>query len=920
MLKIILVALLPFLAFLQNGSDTPLTAPVTKGSDGNTGTLEKMIVANGSVTMDLKIDRLSGAARRARSAAPSKLSFEAEHDSFFTIVTFNGELRALLPSSMKIDPQASVALPAKLNASYNQLVVEILPLGGPYELALRDGKTGYTFFNIEGQDVSYVPEERSLKILNGRMLLSEEFAADLGRANDAGSVVGEISISTSMKSIQITQIVEGEVTSDSLPPIDAPNAGTNPGPDVIVGDLSGLAQFGTSGTRVGLAVATDSCNLGTEPLNWLANPANDHPLIPQNLYRMSGGAGNDERFEQIGQSNVKHGFTALQENLCNLGCVANPNGTRLGTGCSDPYSASLNAGPNLGSRAWINPFTGAFPRNDSATPNNNHTGHTHDGTSHRILTEISDLSTTQNLGASYYAESTYVTPHEYSWCQANPTQCNMFNNTSYRRYNVTGTGSPFSFSAAAATVRSQTAINAWPGSTRVQINPAPGIDGVGTVAYKVTNPSPGVWHYEYAIHNETLDRSIQSFSVPLASGAVLSNVGFHAPPQHPGWSGDGTAGNTGYSNTPWAQNQTASSMTWSTDTFALNPNANAIRWATLYNFRFDSNRPPQTVSATVGFYKTGAPITVQIQGPGPTPPPPTPTPTPTPNPNVCTPTLTVTEVTPGSLAAFESISSGPNSVTVDAANSGIGLQGLTVVSSINATLSIPAIAPGTYTPVTATFTLTNPGQPVDFTLRASSRVSAVLIRAQCTGVPAPTPTPTPTPVPPTPTPTPAPPTPTPTPVPPTPTPVPPTPTPTPAPGVCTPTLTVTDVFPGSSAAFTSITAGPGSVTVDIVDTGIGLQGISVVSATNANVSVPAFPFGTTSPVTTTFTRPNAGQAVDFTIRASSRINAVLIRAQCSASARPEQTAILGLPFWFSSESIQGLFGPALRPEENDRGE
>lgn len=1052
MLKIILVALLPLLAFLQNGSDTTLTGPEKKGTDGNTGTLEKMIVASGNVTMDLKLDRLNGAARRTKSVAPSKLRFEAQRDSFFTIVTFNDELRALLPSAMSINPQASAALPAKLNASYNQLVIETLPLGGPYELAFRDGRTGYTFFNVEGQEVEYIAAERLLKISNGRMLLSEEFAADLGRPNDVGTIVGEVSIAATMKSIQVTQVVEGEVTSDTLPPMDSPSAGTVPGPDVVVGDLSGLAQFGTSGTRVGLAVATDSCNFGTEPLNWFANPANDHPVIPQNLYRMSGGPGNDERFEQIGQSNVKHGFTALQQNLCNLGCNSHPNGTRLGSGCSDPYSASLNAGPNLGSKAWINPFTGAFPRNDSATPNNNHTGHAHDGTSHRILTEISDLSTTQNPGASYYAESTYVTPHEYSWCQANPTQCNMFNNTSYRRYNVSGTGSPFSFSAAAATVRSQTAINAWPGSTRVQINPAPGIDGIGTVAYKVTNPSPGVWHYEYAIHNETLDRAIQSFNVPITSGAVLSNIGFHAPPQHPGWSGDNTAGNAGYSNAPWAQSQTATSMTWSSETLAQNPNANAIRWATMYNFRFDSNRPPTTVNAVVGFYKTGAPITVQVQAPGGVPPAPTPTPTPTPNPSICTPTLTVTEVTPGSAAAFEAITAGPNSVTVDAANSGIGLQGLTLVSSVNATVSIPAVAPGTYTPVASTFTINTLGQPVDFTLRASSRINAVLIRAQCVGAPIPTPTPvitptpvpptptptpvpgriivdkvtnpsgnttnfefdttytdnffladattpnnsgllapgqyqlaelvpagwsltnmgcsiadvaplgdstfgtqpvplpgpglgvisvvlgagdtvtctftntlgsspTPTPVPPTPTPTPVPPTPTPTPVPPTPTPTPIPPTPTPTPNAfCTPTLTVTEVFPGSAAAFTSITAGPGTVTVDPVNTGVGLQGFTLVSATNANVAIPSFPFGTTGPVSATFTRPNAAQAVDFTLRASSRASAVLIRAQCNAFARVEQTGFFDLSFWLLGESIENLFGPSRKPEETNAGE
>ena len=52
----------------------------------------------------------------------------------------------------------------------------------------------------------------------------------------------------------------------------------------------------------------------------------DHPVVPQNLYRMSGGANNDERFEQIGQSWMKHTFLALEEfvcGTCNTSLVAN---------------------------------------------------------------------------------------------------------------------------------------------------------------------------------------------------------------------------------------------------------------------------------------------------------------------------------------------------------------------------------------------------------------------------------------------------------------------------------------------------------------------------------------------------------------------------------------------------------------------
>jgi hypothetical protein len=345
-------------------------------------------------------------------------------------------------------------------------------------------------------------------------------------------------------------------------------------------------------------------------LDWFALPQVDHPVIPQNLYRMSGGATNDERFEQIGQSWLKHAFTALTGNVC-FTCNG-VGGSHLGSGCSDPYSSSLNAQQSgLGSRAWVNPFTGAFPSTAA-----NHSGHTHTGTSHRVLVAMSDLSTTQNTGATYFAEGQYVTPHEYAWCQANPGQCNMYNNVSYRQFSVTGTTS-FTFSPVGSTVRMRPGIIAWTGAMFNQIEPAPGVDGIGIVGYKVTNPSAGVWHYEYAVYNENLDRAIQSFSVPLGCGITASNLGFHAPPQEPGWANDGTQGNAGYTGTPWASNQTPTNLAWNCETFAQNQNANAIRWGTLYNFRFDSNRPPQAANATIGFFKTGSPITVPVQGPSP---------------------------------------------------------------------------------------------------------------------------------------------------------------------------------------------------------------------------------------------------------------------------------------------------------------
>ena len=635
MFKTIFIALLPFLSLFSNGSENIFTGQ-SPARTAPSGTLEKLIVANGNVAMDLTLNQ---------DARSTPLRFETERDAFFTVLTLNGELRGPIPSSMPLIPQKSAVLPARLADSYNQLVVEAMPFGGQYELVVRDSKSGFLFFNIEGNNYEFEPNARELNIKGSRLLLSPEFAAELGRSAEAGMVVGEITMSLRMKPIEVSQIVEGETVQSKLPAgtgLDG-EVGTVPGPDVIVGDVNGLQQFGVTGTTVGLALGTDSCNFGVVDLDWFALPSNNHPVIPQNMYRMSGGATNDERFEQIGQSSVKHAFTALTNNICGLGCNG-VGGTRLGSGCSDPYSSSLNAGPSLGSKAWINPFTGAYPRGDSGATNpNNHTGHTGDSNAgHRIRTEMADLNTTLNPGATYYAEGQYVTPHEYVWCQANPGQCNMNNNVSYRRYNVTGTTS-FTFSPVGATVRTRAAVEAWTGSTRLTIQPDPLADGIGTLAYKVTNPSPGVWHYEYALYNQNLERGIQSFSVPVGS-ASLSNVGFHAPPQHPGTANDGTVGSTGFSSAEWAQSTDAGAMTWSSETLAQNPNANAIRWGTLYNFRFDSNSPPQTVQATIGFYKNGAPITIAVQAPsGGATPTPTNTPTATPtNTPTATPTNTPT--------------------------------------------------------------------------------------------------------------------------------------------------------------------------------------------------------------------------------------------------------------------------------------
>ena len=90
------------------------------------GTLQKMIVENGSVTMDLDLNRLNGIGSAVQSTV--RLQFAVAANSFFSILVFNDLLRGPDHGSMALIPQNSASdLPVPLSASIRQLVVEKLP-------------------------------------------------------------------------------------------------------------------------------------------------------------------------------------------------------------------------------------------------------------------------------------------------------------------------------------------------------------------------------------------------------------------------------------------------------------------------------------------------------------------------------------------------------------------------------------------------------------------------------------------------------------------------------------------------------------------------------------------------------------------------------------------------------------------------
>src|SRR5712672_2599659 len=349
-------ALMSALLF-ANISGTYAAQPKQNTSGALTGTLQKMIVENGSVTLNVDLNGLNGT--NDLTTRPVTLQFATATNSFLPILVLNGELRGPEPGSIALVPQMrpNPLLPAVRAVSLKQLVVEKRSAGAAFDLAVRDVRTGLRFFNVEGHHYYYDAKTQSLNIQGGRLLISDEFARALGRPSDAGTNVGNVSIGAALQPIEVTQLVSGEPKSVVMPPLGGATRGEVPtrisGPDVIVGDLPDVEQLGSAGTQVGLAVATTSCNNGDQPVDWFQLPNTDHPVVPQNLYRMSGGADNTELFEQIGQSWLKHAFFALEEFICGT-CNTSPpcvTGDQLCPGCADTYVASLNYDQNLiGSR------------------------------------------------------------------------------------------------------------------------------------------------------------------------------------------------------------------------------------------------------------------------------------------------------------------------------------------------------------------------------------------------------------------------------------------------------------------------------------------------------------------------------------------------------------------------------------------
>lgn len=423
------------------------------------------------------------------------------------------------------------------------------------------------------------------------------------------------------------------------------------GPDITICQLYGLSSFGRVGTypngTSGLSVATTSWNIGNAQALWEESPDSDHPFIAMDLFRKKTWQVNGvtvDRLEQIGQSWCKHGFFALSNQQCGThpwagqngvpasGNCQGTNGTRLGVGCTDTYSSSLNAQQsNLGPRFEINGWTGVWNYQGSMFQVG---GPSNTGIRRRLQVRDQDL-----IPPSGHTYNLYVQGYYVAW-----DDVDVMTSAGWKPINsYSWNGSAYTFSMSGSTVDEIMgfAIDAWTGARKIMIAQqfpiierwtanadGPGglqesPDGRAIIAWKVFDLQNGTWQYEYAVLNIDMDRQIGSFSIPIPNGVVVTNVGSsivlnHDEPLN-------SIGGKPINNNPWSGTVRSGDVLWETEPY--NPTStpsNPIRWGNMANFWFTANTPPDTAMATVGLFKPGTPTSLvgEVEGPSAVPPPP----------------------------------------------------------------------------------------------------------------------------------------------------------------------------------------------------------------------------------------------------------------------------------------------------------
>ncbi len=507
--------------------------------------------------------------------APADVSFRTEEGSF---VGFDGRVVLPVNGGLGLRTRHPADGRALTPLFLYDFEVVIDAAREPIVASLRAAGSQDDVFVLRNASFRVDEELGEVALIMADVQVSESWASALEQPYLAGQWVGTADLRLAASTNDPVEIHDH--ARDAEPGPDG-----TPDLDVTLGQLYGITSQGHIGTypngRAGLSAATTSCNTGSVIVPWNAAMQETHPFIGLALFRLQDGV-----LEMLGKNWLKHGWFALSSNQCNLGCSPS-DGTYLGIGCSDTYSAGNNGERyHLGPRSEVNPHLGTWtacgsffdePGAPDGDCDRDYFGTASNSVEHRLEVADADL----NLpGATYWYEGMYYV--------ANDTKPD--NSVGWRECTMTWSGSNWSFSTVGGGVTPTYGpfVATWGDeATEVAVDVD---DGPVILSTQVTDNGDGTWHYEYALYNWRSWREVHSFAVPVG-GAVITNIDFHDP--------DGDAGND------WNAVQSGGYVTWSTDDFATDPDANSLEFQSMFNFRFDADVAPVASTATAVPFQMG---------------------------------------------------------------------------------------------------------------------------------------------------------------------------------------------------------------------------------------------------------------------------------------------------------------------------
>ncbi|MBK8101171.1 MAG: hypothetical protein IPK26_29165 [Planctomycetes bacterium] len=367
-------------------------------------------------------------------------------------------------------------------------------------------------------------------------------------------------------------------------------------------NISAARSFGRRGAaypggEVGVAFQNDLCNPGTMNIEWRAPMQPDHPKFSFLVTKLVG-----DRMIQISDwSYNKHAFLSLNDDGPCGTCQQPPaGGAQMGPRCSDVYANSNNGdrrylAPPSELDPWLgtwNPVGSYFDVGDPQTGTGAADGirslvtNGFDSVKNRVTIKEADLvGVTSNLFFQIHVI------HE------GEPLVNRGNNTMSRPFGMNWSGASWSASTS-GTATHGTVLTRWTGATLADAANG-NDDGRFQVAVKVTGPTNGLYHYEYAVYNHDNNRGGAAFRLPVCPNARVSNLGFRDIDQNP--------------LNQWTATVSGGEIAWSA------PANNPHNWNQLFNFWFDSDAAPVGGAASIDQARVGPgnlTISVATQTPG----------------------------------------------------------------------------------------------------------------------------------------------------------------------------------------------------------------------------------------------------------------------------------------------------------------